>query len=109
MRRFFFVILFGVLLINQANSEEGVASIYGTEHGQSRRADGKAYHPYSIGCAHKTRPLGSVVRVTVIATGRSISCVINDHGPYVRGRIIDLSLGAARALGIKGLARVRIN
>jgi rare lipoprotein A len=63
--------------------------------------------PKSV-CAHKTRRLGSVARVTVIATGRSIACPINDRGPYVRGRILDLSFGAARALGVRGLARVRI-
>lgn len=91
-----------------ALAEEGIASVYGNEHGQHRRADGKRFIPSEIVCAHKTRKLGSVVRVTVIATGRSIACPIRDRGPYVRGRIIDLSFGAARALGVRGLARVRV-
>ncbi len=90
-------------------AEEGIASVYGNENGQSRRADGKRYRSSQIGCAHKTRRLGSVVRVTVVKTGRSIMCPINDRGPFVHGRIIDLSRGAARALGVQGLAHVRIN
>lgn len=83
--------------------------MYGNEHGQWRRADGKSYHPWSIGCAYKRGRLGAIVRVTVLKTGRSIRCTVNDRGPYVRGRIIDLSMGAARALGVSGLARVRID
>jgi rare lipoprotein A len=90
-----------------ARSEEGIASVYGAESGK-RRADGRPFHPGEIGCAHRTRRLGSVVRVTVIGTGRSIACPINDRGPFVRGRVLDLSVGAARALGVRGLARVRI-
>lgn len=91
-----------------AHAETGTASVYGNENGQWRRADGNRYRPQQIGCAHKTRRLGSVARVTVIATGRSIHCTINDRGPYIRGRILDLSVGAARALGVRGLARVRV-
>lgn len=91
-----------------ARAEEGIASVYGAESG-SRRADGKPFRPGAIGCAHKSRRLGSVVRVTVISTGRSISCPVNDRGPYIRGRILDLSVGAARALGVSGLARVRLD
>ena len=90
-----------------AKAEEGIASTYGSESG-SRRADGRRFRPSEIGCAHKTRKLGSTVRVTNIKTGRSIMCPINDRGPYIRGRILDLSTGAARALGVSGLARVRI-
>lgn len=90
------------------HAEEGIASVYGSESG-SRRADGKPFRPGEIGCAHKTRKLGSVVTVTVVASGRSIRCPINDRGPYVRGRILDLSVGAARALGVSGLARVRVS
>lgn len=94
--------------INFAHSEECTASYYGNEHGQYRRADGKRFNPAEIVCAHRTRPLGSVARVTVIGTGRSIPCPIRDRGPFVRGRCLDLSVGAARALGVRGLARVRI-
>lgn len=92
-----------------AHGETGIASVYGNEHGQWRRADGKRYYPWAIGCAYKRGRLGSIVRVTVLKTGRSILCPVNDRGPYVRGRIIDLSFGAAHALGVRGLARVRVN
>ena|SRR5579871_3127420 len=90
-----------------ARSEEGIASVYGAESGK-RRADGRPFHPGAIGCAHRTRKLGSIARVTNLQNGKSIACPINDRGPYVRGRILDLSVGAARALGVRGLARVHI-
>lgn len=108
MRFFLAFALFLASIQVAAAAEVGIASMYGNENGQARRADGKRYRPSEIGCAHKTRRLGSVARVTVIATGRSIACPINDRGPYVRGRILDLSFGAACALGVRGLARVRI-
>jgi rare lipoprotein A len=91
-----------------ARAEEGIASVYGNEHGQYRRADGKRFIPSQIVCAHRSRKLGSIVRVTNLKTGRSIVCPIRDRGPYARGRILDLSTGAARALGIRGLAKVKI-
>ena len=61
-------------------------------------------------CAHRTLPLGSVVTVTNIATGTNVTCRVNDRGPYVRGRILDLSEQAAMRLGVgeQGLMRVRI-
>lgn len=93
--------------LGAGRAEEGIASVYGYESG-SRRADGRPFRPNQVGCAHKTRRLGSVVRVTVTKTGRSIRCPINDRGPYIRGRIIDLSVGAARALGVRGLAHVHV-
>ena len=89
-------------------AEWGVASVYGAESGK-RRADGHPFHPSEIGCAHRSRKLGSIAHVTNLATGRSIVCPINDRGPFVRGRILDLSTAAARALGVHGLARVRVD
>jgi rare lipoprotein A len=61
-------------------------------------------------CAHPTLPLGTIVKVTDIETGKNVALEVNDRGPYVRGRIVDLSEGAARELGFehKGLAMVRI-
>ena len=59
--------------------------------------------------AHRTLPFGSRVRVTNRSTGRSVMVTINDRGPFVRGRIIDLSRGAARALGVSGLAAVSVS
>ena len=105
-----FIFLFAVATMAQlAHAETGIASVYGSESG-SRRADGRRFRPSEIGCAHRTRRLGSVVRVTVIKTGRSIVCPVNDRGPAAwTHRLIDLSVGAAKALGVSGLARVRID
>lgn len=94
-------------VVNSAHAETCIASWYGSESG-NRTASGERFHPEGISCAHKTRKLGSTVTVTMLQTGRSISCRINDRGPYVRGRCIDLSHGAARALGMGGTALVSV-
>jgi len=65
-----------------------------------KTASGERMNPNAMTAAHKTLPLGSVVRVVDQRTGRSIQVTINDRGPYIRGRIIDLSKAAARQLGI---------
>lgn len=88
----------------------GTASFYGHESGK-RRADGRRFVPTDLGAAHWTLPLGTRVRVTDLATGRHVDVTVNDRGPHPRlHRLIDLSLGAARALGImqRGLATVRV-
>lgn len=92
-----------------ARAEICIASWYGAESGP-RTANGERFIPSAISCAHKTRPFGAVVTVTDLASGRHIECRINDRGPFVKGRCIDLSLGAAHALGItgRGLARVDV-
>ncbi len=101
-----------VLSVTPARAEwTGTASFYGHESG-SRRADGKPFVPEAFGAAHWTLPLGTPVRVTDLTTGRHVDVRVNDRGPHPRlGRLIDLSLGAARALGIthRGLARVRVS
>jgi rare lipoprotein A len=65
---------------------------------------------YQMTAAHRSLPLGTIVRVTNLATGKSVKVRINDRGPYYKGRVIDLSAAAASALGIarKGTARLRI-
>lgn len=97
-----------VTVASRAKAEECIASWYGAESGP-KTASGERFRPDGISCAHKTRPLGSTVNVADVRTGRSISCRINDRGPYIRGRCIDLSRGAARALGMGGLAHVRVD
>lgn len=93
--------------ISCARAEICIASWYGRESGP-RTASGERFRPEGVSCAHKTRPFGSVVTVTLLSTGRSIACRINDRGPFVRGRCIDLSHGAARAVGMAGTARVSV-
>lgn len=88
----------------------GRASWYGPESG-ARRADGKPFVPGAPGAAHWTLPLGTRVRVTDLATGRHVDVTINDRGPHPRlRRLIDLSLGSARELGIvrRGVVTVRV-
>lgn len=88
-------------------TETCVASWYGAESGP-RTASGERFRPDGISCAHKTRPFGQVVTVRLLSSGRAVSCRINDRGPFVRGRCIDLSRGAARALGMTGTTRVSV-
>ena len=90
-----------------AYSQTGIASYY---YMGKRTANGERYNPDGISAAHRSLPFGTRVKVTHLGTGRSIVVRINDRGPFIRGRIIDLSRGAAGVLGIRGsgVARVRI-
>ena len=94
-------------LASPAMAETCIASWYGAESGL-KTASGERFVPQGISCAHKTRPFGQVVTVTRLDNGRSIQCRINDRGPFIKGRCIDLSHGAAKALGMGGLARVSV-
>ncbi|WP_235068273.1 SPOR domain-containing protein [Asticcacaulis sp. YBE204] len=87
----------------------GVASWYGAESG-NMTANGERFDPNAISAAHKTWPLPSVVEVTNLDNGRTIRLRLNDRGPFVDDRLIDLSKGAAKALGVyeTGTARVRL-
>jgi rare lipoprotein A len=94
--------------------EKGVASWYGDEtyrqHGGHMTANGEAFNPDGLSAAHKRLPLPMFVRVTNLANRRSIIVRVNDRGPFVSGRIIDLSAGAAKRLGFfdQGTARVLV-
>jgi len=89
-----------------AFAETCVASRYG--YGGSRTASGERMDPNSMTAAHRTRPFGSHVTVTSHSTGRSVTVRINDRGPFVKGRCIDLSTGAARELGMSGTTKVSL-
>lgn len=79
--------------------EQGIASWYGGYfHGQTT-ANGEIYDQFQLTAAHRLLPLGSVVRVTNAENGRAVEVVINDRGPFIKGRIIDLSFAAAEQLG----------
>jgi rare lipoprotein A len=88
----------------------GLASFYGKKFHGRKTASGERFNMYAMTAAHKRLPFGTLVRVTHLKNGRSVAVRINDRGPFVRGRIIDLSYGAAKKLGMvsKGVARVRI-
>jgi rare lipoprotein A len=91
-----------------AQSWTGKASFY--SHG-SRTASGARYDPGAMTAAHKTLPFGSRLRVTNLANQRSVLVTVNDRGPFVGGRILDLSAGAADVIGMRqsGVAQVRID
>jgi rare lipoprotein A len=84
-------------------SFSGIASFYGNESG-SRTASGQRFNQNAMTAAHRTLPFGTRLRVT--HGGRSVVVTINDRGPFIRGRVLDLSTGAARAIGLGGTGQV---
>lgn len=84
-------------------SFSGVASFYGNESG-SKMASGQRFNQYAMTAAHRSLPFGTKLKVT--HGGRSVVVTINDRGPFIRGRVLDLSRGAARAVGLNGVGMV---
>ena len=87
-----------------ALAQSGIASVYAYDGG--RTASGERASPSALTAAHRTLPFGTLVRVTY--QGRSVVVRINDRGPFVKGRDLDLSEGAARRIGLPGVGRVTI-
>ncbi|MBR0842211.1 hypothetical protein JQ607_18590 [Bradyrhizobium liaoningense] len=90
--------IFSLSALSVAHAESGLASYYGY---------GRAGKGGEMTCAHRTRPFGSVLKVSY--SGRTIQCRVNDRGPFIRGRIVDLSVPAARALGMMSAGVVRVS
>jgi rare lipoprotein A len=90
--------------------QTGQASWYGAQHQGKQTASGATYDQAAFTAAHRSLPLGSKVKVTNLANGKSVEVEINDRGPFAENRIIDLSQAAAKALGIidSGTATVRL-
>lgn len=91
-------------------SETGLASWYGEDFHGKKTANGEIYDMYGRTCAHKTLPLGTKVRISNLENGRTIEARVNDRGPFVDGRIVDLTLTIAKDLGMadQGIAMVRV-
>jgi len=91
-------------------SETGLASWYGRKHQGATTASGERFDAKDLTAAHRTIALGTLVRVTALDSGKSVRVRINDRGPHRRGRIIDLSDQAARALDLKddGVGQVKV-
>lgn len=123
--RFFIVVFcaFAVLALNscqqtkQKPSAEAEIKVVQTQHGVAsiytdrRTASGERFSAKSMSAAHKTWPMGTRVRVTHLSSGRHAVVRINDRGPYIRGRVIDLTPAAAAAIGLtsrQGIAKVKI-
>jgi rare lipoprotein A len=90
-----------------AIEQSGIASIYSTESG-NKTASGQRLNPQALTAAHRTLPFGTRVRVTNKKNGQSVVVTINDRGPFIRGRVIDLTPAGGRALGFSGLAQVTL-
>ena len=90
---------------------DGLASFYGKGFEGKPTASGEPFDPQGLTAAHLTLPFGTCLEVQNIANGRTVRVRVNDRGPYVKGRLIDLSEGAARKLGMLdlGVAPVRIS
>ena len=95
-----------IAFASAAQAETGIASRYS---GLSHTASGRTASAGDYVAAHKSLPFGSRVRVENLSNGRTVVVTIIDRGPFVRGRIIDVSPAAARSLGFSGLQRVRIS
>lgn len=91
----------------RAVEQSGIAATYSYPGG--RTASGEQLDRRKLTAAHRTLPFGTLVRVTNLRNGRTTTVRINDRGPYGRGRIIDVSPAAARALGFSGLTRVQLD
>ena len=102
------IVLLEAFCPNGAFAESGVASVYSTESG-SRTASGQRLNPSALTAAHRSLPFGTQVRVSNRKNGRSVIVTINDRGPFVRGRIIDVTPAAARELGFSGLVPVTLS
>ena len=91
-------------------SQKGLASWYGKDFHGKKTANGEIYDMHAMTAAHKTLPLGTWVRVYNLTNGKKCDVRVNDRGPFVRGRIIDLSFSAAKEIGLvgPGVAKVRI-
>lgn len=93
-----------------ALADIGHASYYGRELAGRKTASGEIFRPEGMTAAHRSLPLGTKVKVTNLSNGKAVVLRINDRGPFVRGRMLDVSHGAAKVLGFAsaGTARVRI-
>ncbi len=92
------------------DTETGIASWYGPPYHNRRGSNGEVYNMHAMTAAHRTYPLGSIVRVTNIKTGHAALVRITDRGPFIPGRVVDLSLAAARKVDVwqPGIAQVKL-
>jgi len=96
------------LISKDVLAKDGIASIYSTREGGTQTASGVKLDDNALTAAHRSLPFGSKVRVTNTKNGQSVVVTITDRGPFVPGRVIDLTPAGARALGFDGLAPVTL-
>ena len=111
-RIFFFLLLFLVgISLTAGDQQKGKATYYSKRMNGHKTASGERLHNDSLVCAHRTHPFGTLLKVKNPANGKEVVVKVIDRGPYMKGRIIDLSLRAARELGIlsQGVAMVEVS
>lgn len=91
------------------SGSHGLASWYGPGFNGRKTASGERFNTRAFTAAHRSLPFGTRVKVTNVKTGRTVVVRINDRGPFVGGRVIDLSHASARAIGVAGVAPVRLS
>jgi rare lipoprotein A len=96
--------------VRVGGSQSGIASYYADRYHGRKTASGETFDQSKMTAAHRTLPFGTMVRVTNVSNGKSVTVRVNDRGPFVKGRVIDLSRAAAQRLGIAraGLAEVKV-
>ena len=105
MKYLFGAALAVLLFCVPAQASEGWASFYKTGR---LTANGEHFRPLGLTCAHRNMAFGTKLKVTNLHNGRSVIVRVNDRGPFIRGRVLDLSLGAANAIGMNGAGVVKI-
>ena len=105
------LLIAGEAFAQQAFTQTGIASYYGADFHGKKTSSGEPYNMWALTAAHKSIPLQTIVRVTNLTNNLSVLVRINDHGPHLKGRIIDLSRGAAAKIGMiqSGTAKVRVD
>jgi rare lipoprotein A len=101
------VVIIALCPVPSFGAESGIASVYSVESG-NKTASGERLNPGTLTAAHRTLPFGTKVRVTNKHNGRSVIVTVNDRGPFVLGRIIDLTQAGARAIGFTGTVPVTV-
>lgn len=110
MQKYVFAALVAVASSSAYAETMGKASFYGKELAGRKTASGERFNPSAMTAAHRSLPFGTRLKLTNPSNGRSVMVRVNDRGPFVRGRTLDVSLGAAQALGFaaRGVAALRI-
>ena len=93
---------------DRSHTLQGTASYYGSQFQGRKTASGERFNQNGLTAAHKTLPLGTKVRVTNLRNGESVDVKINDRGPFHKGRVLDLSKGAAREIGMLGAGTAKV-
>src|SRR5262245_27068158 len=99
-------VLLGFLLVDTARADHVLATWYGHELGGRKTASGQIFNPNGMTAAHRSLPFGTCLLVSNPKTGKSVRVAVNDRGPFTRGASLDLSLGAARAIGMRSTQTV---